>query len=92
MTALPLDPTPADEIARLSALLAELGKEYKAVVDDRARLIRQIGDLKTALAVSAPYGFCPHCAAPGVARERSPDGLTHCSAGHRYLSRDAVTA
>lgn len=89
MTRLPLDPTPADELARLSALLVELGTEYKAVVDDRARLIRLIGDLKAALVEAAPFGFCPHCAAPGVTRERAPAGHTVCAGGHRYPSQDA---
>ena len=37
-----------------------------------------------------PYGFCPHCGAPGKARERRPNGDDLCERGHRYPSRDAV--
>jgi len=40
--------------------------------------------------VAAPYGFCPQCGAPGVSRERSPNGKTRCQSGHVYPSRDAV--
>ena len=37
----------------------------------------------------APYGYCPECGAPGVMRERKPDGDDKCSNGHRYPSRSA---
>ena len=37
----------------------------------------------------APYGFCPHCAAPGVSRERRPDGNDQCKSGHIYPTRAA---
>lgn len=37
----------------------------------------------------APYGYCPECGAPGVTRERRPDGDDKCSNGHRYPSRSA---
>lgn len=39
--------------------------------------------------VSVPYGFCPHCAAPGISRERRPNGNDECKNGHRYPSRSA---
>jgi hypothetical protein len=39
----------------------------------------------------APYGYCPMCGLPGVDRERRPDGLDHCKAGHIYASRLAQT-
>lgn len=40
----------------------------------------------------APYGYCPECGAPGVMRERRPDGDDKCSNGHRYPSRSAHTS
>lgn len=38
----------------------------------------------------APYGYCPRCQAPGVSRERRPDGNDRCAKGHVYPSRLAV--
>lgn len=37
-----------------------------------------------------PYGRCPHCDAPGVEKDRSPDGNTKCENGHVYPSKAAV--
>ena len=37
-----------------------------------------------------PYGFCPHCARPGVERERRPNGNDKCDAGHCYPTAAAV--
>ena len=39
-----------------------------------------------------PYGYCPECGAPGLTRERRPDGDDKCSNGHRYPSRSAHTS
>ncbi len=36
------------------------------------------------------YGYCPYCAAPGVERERRPNGNDKCEAGHTYPSSLAV--
>lgn len=36
------------------------------------------------------YGFCPFCGAPGVARERRPNGNDICKNNHTYPSRDSV--
>jgi len=35
------------------------------------------------------YGFCPKCGAPGVSRERRPNGNDICRTGHEYPSREA---
>lgn len=35
------------------------------------------------------YGFCPRCNAPGVSRERRPDGNDTCARGHTYKSTEA---
>jgi len=41
----------------------------------------------------APYGYCPRCSAPGVARTRCAKNSTDtCRNGHRYLSRESVSA
>jgi len=40
--------------------------------------------------MSAPYGYCPYCAAPGVSRERRPAGNDECEAGHTYPSSLAL--
>jgi hypothetical protein len=40
---------------------------------------------------ATPYGFCPACGAPGVNRERRPDGNDECHNGHTYPSRNALT-
>jgi hypothetical protein len=37
-----------------------------------------------------PYGYCPVCGAPGVRRERRPDGNDECASGHRYASAKAL--
>ena len=39
-----------------------------------------------------PYGFCPICGAPGLSRERRPNGNDHCAKGCTYPSKDAVRA
>lgn len=39
---------------------------------------------------STPYGFCPLCHAPGVSRERRPNGNDRCGKGHVYPSRNAI--
>lgn len=38
----------------------------------------------------APYGYCPLCGAPGLTRERRPNGNDRCILGHEYPSRDAL--
>lgn len=38
---------------------------------------------------TAPYGYCPMCAAPGEERERRPNGNDRCKNGHTYPSRGA---
>lgn len=35
------------------------------------------------------YGFCPSCGAPGVSRERRPNGNDECQNGHIYPSWQA---
>ena len=37
-----------------------------------------------------PYGYCPKCGAPGVIRERRPDGNDRCANGHTYPSRASL--
>lgn len=37
-----------------------------------------------------PYGRCPLCGAPGVSRERRPNGNDRCEGGHVYPSANAV--
>ncbi len=39
---------------------------------------------------SATYGYCPRCGAPGIARERRPDGNDRCAKGHDYPSAEAL--
>ena len=38
----------------------------------------------------APYGYCPVCVAPGVERQRRPNGNDTCENGHTYKSSQAV--
>lgn len=38
---------------------------------------------------SAPYGYCPVCAAPSEERERRRNGNDRCTNGHTYPSADA---
>ena len=40
----------------------------------------------------AIYGYCPVCGAKGTSRERHPDGNTTCVNGHKYKSRDTLSA
>lgn len=35
-------------------------------------------------------GYCPECGAPGVQRERRPDGNDTCEKGHVYPSACAL--
>lgn len=39
-----------------------------------------------------PYGLCPQCGAPGVSRERRPDGDDKCANGHAYKSGEGMPA
>lgn len=41
---------------------------------------------------AVPYGFCPQCGAPGEMRERRINGDDICKNGHKYPSRNALTA
>jgi len=74
--------------------------EFAMVIEDRivgADLIRLRHLARAALTQrpaaqtegEAPYGYCPECGAPGVMRERRPNGDDSCSNGHRYPSRTA---
>lgn len=36
------------------------------------------------------YGTCPTCRAPGLSRERRPNGNDRCAQGHSYPSSRAV--
>ena len=38
-----------------------------------------------------PYGTCPKCGAPGVSRDRRPNGNDTCEKGHTYPSNSAGT-
>lgn len=40
--------------------------------------------------MSYAYGICPKCGAPGVSRERRPNGNDQCTRGHVYPSREAL--
>lgn len=40
---------------------------------------------------NAPYGYCPKCGAPGMDRERRPNGNDTCYAGHQYPNKDAIS-
>lgn len=40
--------------------------------------------------MNAPYGYCPHCFAPGESRERRPGGNDRCHDGHTYPSSSAI--
>lgn len=39
---------------------------------------------------ASPYGYCPQCGAPGIARERRIGGNDRCQKGHDYPSLTAV--
>lgn len=36
--------------------------------------------------VNSPYGYCPHCGAASLVRERRPHGNDTCANGHVYPS------
>ncbi len=36
------------------------------------------------------YGYCPQCGAPGVSRERRPNGRDTCARHHQYFSSEAL--
>lgn len=36
--------------------------------------------------VNSPYGYCPHCGAAALVRERRPNGNDTCANGHIYPS------
>lgn len=40
--------------------------------------------------MATDYGFCPICGAPGVERERRPNGNDACQQGHAYPSSKAL--
>jgi hypothetical protein len=39
---------------------------------------------------TTPYGYCPTCKAPGIKRERRPDGNDMCINWHVYPSITAL--
>lgn len=39
---------------------------------------------------SVPYGYCPHCQAEVVAREKSPHGNDKCRLGHIYPMKNTL--
>jgi len=43
-----------------------------------------------AASAANPYGYCPNCGAPGVTRERRPNGNDECEAGCIYPSANAL--
>ncbi len=71
--------------------------ELRIVQVTDQRVIRPVGDVapleRPPLSLGgrrAPYGFCPQCRTPGVARERGVFGNDRCEAGHTYPSASAV--
>ncbi len=57
---------------------------FQAMIEVRKLVDELEGEL-------SPYGYCPHCGAPGIARERRPDGNDTCKNHHVYPSRVART-
>jgi HK97 family phage portal protein len=49
-------------------------------------------DPETTDVQNSVYGYCPRCGAPGVTRERRPDGNDRCSNGHTYPSRQRLNS
>lgn len=72
--------------ARHASYVAQLEK-HDAAIDALRTALTQRHAAQTER--EAPYGYCPECSAPGVMRERRPNGDDKCSNGHRYPSRTA---
>lgn len=65
-------------------------KDWKQIKDAIDALSKALQDKAGEVGErAAPYGYCPECGAPGVMRERRPDGDDKCSNGHQYPSRTA---
>ena len=90
---------PGTSRRRLGQRMGEVGKliesgQYLLLTDMLGDLFSNPpatleGQLHESVSTSAPYGYCPICAAPGVSRERRPNGNDRCKNGHTYLSANA---
>ena len=67
---------------------ADLGKEVSDISEFIAPVFQ--GGKRIMLEKKAPYGYCPVCVAPGVERQRRPNGNDTCENGHTYKSSQAV--
>ncbi|MBY0525593.1 MAG: hypothetical protein K2R98_19465 [Gemmataceae bacterium] len=78
----------AEREAGLSDVVRSTGRLTYAAVAEPCPVF----DISQAVAgklVQSPYGYCPTCKAPGVERERRPDGNDKCQGGHTYPSKSA---
>jgi len=65
--------------------------EVALVYDELADLVTPVApEAKDDAPPETPYGFCPICGAPGVSRERRPDGNDRCANNHVYASKEAM--
>lgn len=64
---------------------------FEDQIDKDISMVLQIFNNHTTEKSLYGYGFCPmpRCNAPGVTRERRPNGNDTCANGHTYPSRDA---
>ena len=71
-------------------LTNEQAKEIVRFLMNRYVGRANIHDLIMNTPVESVYGYCPKCGAPGVQRERRPNGNDKCEKGCSYPSRDAL--
>lgn len=83
-----------EELKQLREALRRVKHEAASLADAQVIALEALTQRPAAQAGEreAPYGYCPECGAPGVMRERRPDGDDKCSNGHRYPSRSAHTS
>lgn len=90
-------PTEVREAAVLACVRFEMSTAHQlfptgipSELEERFKQLRKIMDAPHRLTEETPYGLCPKCGAPGVAREKRPDGNDTCRNGHIYPSKDAI--
>jgi thioesterase domain-containing protein len=62
-------------------------EQFQKAIDAAQAYLKQSEEKPT----TAVYGYCPKCGAPGVSRERQPNGDDVCERGHTYKSAEAVS-
>ncbi len=79
-----------NSILSIASVLRKIQGRQSEALDMLENIGTSIINDPTTLPRLAPYGYCQDCGKLGSNRERSPNGDTTCSAGHKYPSTAAL--